>query len=143
MDSSVDNGRQVTQAGNMMMIAGGAVVFGSGAVGNGGIPAVLNTGGIGFALIGTGLLLTGVGGIISRRGFGSDMYARANIDSSGRILLGASLASLPLTVMATQDQSVLRIAIPVECGVGAVGSVLLGSAQDLGNLFSWDKKGQV
>jgi len=140
--TSTETGSQVTTTGNIAMIIGGLTILGAGSMGTN-ATAGLSLGGAGGALIGTGLMLTGLGAVITRKGVGGDMYSRANIDSSGRILLGASLASIPFTLMITQDPSVLRIAIPVECAVGAVGAVLLGSAQDLGGLYSWDTKNQA
>jgi hypothetical protein len=144
-DTSREMGSQVTSAGNAIMVGGGVFIFALGAANSGGGngEAASRFFGTGIAIIGAGLTLTGIGSLMTRKGVFGDMYTRANVDSSGRILLGTSLFGIPLTVALVSDPTIRRAGLIVGSGLGAAGSVLLGSAQDIGGIINWDKMNQA
>lgn len=138
-------GSQVTSAGNAIMVGGGVFIFALGAAnsGAGNGEALGRFLGTGIGIIGAGLTLTGIGSLMTRKGAFGDMYTRANVDSSGRILLGAGLFGIPLTFALVSDPTIRRAGLVIGNGLGAGGSLLLGSAQDIGGIVKWETRGQA
>jgi hypothetical protein len=86
---------------------------------------------------GFGLLLSGVGDLKDREKTLGDLNIRANLDASGKILLGNGLmlSSIPLIMSSPLEDNKLLYG-----GVGLLlvaGSACLGIAQDKGNLMNW------
>jgi hypothetical protein len=115
-------------AGNLIMIVGSISAILTGAIsgtrgGSTGDSAFL----FATTTIGTGLAVTGVGSL-----YGAS--PRAITDGSGRIILGTGLVAIPLTLSIAPEQTTLVL---LESAYAVCGAVLLGTAQDLGNIVKW------
>jgi hypothetical protein len=123
------------QVGIITMIAGGTL---------GGVMVVISNQntflaqiGIGTILFseGFGLLLSGVGDLRDREATLATLNARANLDASGKILLGNGLmlSAIPVVMpIPLEDNKLLLSGIAL---LTVAGSACLGVAQDKGKLI--------
>jgi hypothetical protein len=126
------------QAGVIIMMTGGITGAGTAIIGVGAGEKAFRIGSsISLFTNGLGLILSGVGDLKDREKTLGELNIRANLDASGKILLGNGLmlSSIPMIAPASFEDSKLLYA-----GIGLLlvsGSACLGIAQDKGSLMNW------
>jgi hypothetical protein len=126
---------KLQEAGLYIMVIGGASGTILGLVGP---PAVSPlAGSIILFSQGFGLLLSGVGDLRDREATLYDLNIRANLDASGKILLGNGLMLTTVPLMMPLPLEDNKYLLTFILSLIASGSICLGLAQDKGNLMNW------
>ena len=86
---------------------------------------------------GFGLLLSGVGDLKDREATLYDLNVRANLDASGKILLGNGLMLTTIPLMMPLPLEYNKFLLGFIASQIVAGSICLGLAQDKGNLLNW------
>lgn len=86
-----------------------------------------------ISVIGAGLGLTGIGRIMQ-----SSKKMRDIADASGRILMGVSLMSMPITFILVNEPLNHQNLFGIESSIGIIGAITLSIAEDRANIIKWN-----